>query len=46
MVAVSRAGCAGGVVGGCAAVAGGGAVLQAEGLEAHLVILGQDGPHL
>ncbi len=33
------------VVDGCTAVAGGAAVLQAEGLEAHLVVLGQDGLH-
>lgn len=44
VVAVAHTGQTGGVVGGC--TAGGAAVLQAEGLEAHLVVLCQDGPHL
>lgn len=46
MVAVAHTGQTGGAVDGCTVVAGGAAVLQAEGLEAHLIVLCQDGPHL
>lgn len=46
VVTVACTGWTGGVVGGCTTVAGSAAVLQTEGLEAHLVVLGQDGPHL
>ncbi len=46
VVTVAHTGQTGGAVDGCTTVAGGAAVLQAEGLEAHLVVLCQDGPHL
>lgn len=46
MVAVAHTGQTGGVVDGGTAVAGSTAVFQAEGLEAHLIVLCQDGPHL
>lgn len=46
VVAIAHTGQTGEVVVGCTAVACGAAVLQAEGLEAHFVVLCQDGPHL
>lgn len=46
VVAVAHTGQTGGVVDGCTTVAGGTAVVQAEGLEAYLIVLRQDRPHL
>lgn len=46
VVAVTHTGQTGVAVDGCAAAAADAAVLQAEGLKAHLVVLSQDGPHL
>lgn len=46
MVAVTHTGQTGVVVDGCTTVAAVTAVLQAEGLKAHLIVLSQDGPHL